>query len=80
MNAVQALALANKRNDELQQLADTQAQIINRKNDEIAELRGELERRSHLQPPPLSAGEDEVAGGSEQAAGCESLNAQGVTR
>jgi hypothetical protein len=72
MNAPQALQLANKRIDELQQLADTQAQIINRKNDEIAQLRGELERRDHLHPvPPLAADVDEVAGGPEQAAGCE---------
>jgi hypothetical protein len=35
-------------------------------------LRGELERRDHLHPvPPLAADVDEVAGGPEQAAGCE---------
>lgn len=39
MNAPQALALANKRIDELQTLANAQALLINEKNDEIASLR-----------------------------------------
>jgi hypothetical protein len=48
MNAQQALALANEKIDQLQQLADTQAAIISRKNDEIDRLSAELARcQSH---------------------------------
>lgn len=39
MTAQQALALANQRIAQLQELADTQAALINEKNDEIAAQR-----------------------------------------
>lgn len=42
MNAQQALALANQKIDQLQSLADTQAAIIAKKNDEIDALKAEL--------------------------------------
>lgn len=42
MTTQQALALAQKRADELQQLADTQALLINEKNGEIDRLNAAL--------------------------------------
>lgn len=42
MNMQQALQIAQKRIGELQALADTQAAIINEKNDEIASLRQQV--------------------------------------
>lgn len=44
MNMQQALRIAQKRIDELQTLADTQAAIISTKNDEIDRLSAELAR------------------------------------
>lgn len=45
MTTQQALDIAQQRIDQLQQLADPQAALINEKNDEIAQLRRQVRER-----------------------------------